>query len=148
MTMFSDIDKNAFNWRREFSAVSQVIAIEEQATDVIKTGRFVLKLEIYLNDFNYEHKLYDLAFLKNSEGFKGDIFLDHTDTIQKLLNKKEMITVLENNEITLRSHWDAQIHMEISEKIWGLLLSFSYWGSQRYLILMIVLDSETTCEKN
>ena len=49
--MFPDIDKNALNWRREISAVSQVIAIDEQA-NVIKTGRFVLKLEIYLSDFN------------------------------------------------------------------------------------------------
>ena len=78
--MFPDIDKNALNWRREISAVSQVIAIEEQA-NVIKTGRFVLKLEIYLNDFNYEHKLYDSAFLKK-------ILLDHTDNIQKFAKQK------------------------------------------------------------
>ena len=64
-------------------------------------------------------------------GYKSNMLLGHTDTIQKLLNKKEMIIVLENNEITLRSHWDAQIHMEISEKIWGHLSSFSYRGSQR-----------------
>ena len=50
-------------------------------------------------------------------GYKSNMLLGHTDTIQKLLNKKEMIIVLENNELTLRSHWDAQIHMEISEKI-------------------------------
>ena len=86
--------------------------------------------------------------MKNFAGYKSDILLGHTDTIQKLLNKKEMIIVLENNEITLRSHWDAQIDMEISEKICDRLSSFWFWGSQRYLILMIVFDSKTRCEKN
>ena len=85
--------------------------------------------------------------MNNFAGYKSDMLLDHTNTIQKLLNKKEIIIVLENNEITLRSHWDAQIHMEIFEKIWGRFSSLSFWGLQRYLILMIVFDAETRCEK-
>ena len=98
--------------------------------DLFWSWRFIWAILIKLN---YELKLYDSAFLRNFAGSKGDILLDHTDTIQKLLNKKEMKVVLENNEITLRRLWDVQIHMEMSEKIWGRFSSFSFWGSQRYL---------------
>ena len=50
--MFPYIDKNALNWSCEISALSQVIAIEEQA-NVIKTKIFFQVGDLFvMNDFN------------------------------------------------------------------------------------------------
>ena len=76
-----------------FADINEDDLIEEQA-NVIKTGRLVkhvLKLG-YIWTI-YEQQFYDSAFLKDFADYKDDIHLDHSNPIQKLLNKNEMMMV-------------------------------------------------------